>query len=78
MSRRIAKLPDHVYFVIGKHSKYDGTYDTVDGPYSTLAAAKGKRTSFRSYIYDPVKRAEQLAKYIIVESPAGEWKPVEL
>lgn len=78
MSRRIQKLPDHVYFVIGTHEKFDGSYETVDGPYATLSAAKGKRTSFASYAYNSALQAETLAKYRIVESPAGEWKQVEL
>lgn len=79
MSRRIEKLPDHVYFVVGTHAKFDGgTHETVDGPYSTLSAAKGKRTGFASYIYDPVLKAKQLAKYKILKSPAGEWEKVEL
>lgn len=80
MSRRIAKVPDHVYFVVGGPFRKwdDSTYSTVDGPYSTLSAAKGKRTGFANYMYDPVLKARQLAKYKIIESPAGEWKEVEL
>lgn len=80
MSRRIEKLPDHVYFVIGENTAYDGrTYTTTDGPYSTLSAAKGKRTSLSGANYgDPVKAAERLKKYSILKSPAGEWEKVEL
>ena len=82
MSRRIEKLPDHVYFVIGGPFKfYDGTYETVDGPYSSLSAAKGKRTSMsgaNGYRITDEQKAERLSKYRIVESPAGEWKEVEL
>ena len=77
MSRRISKLPDHVYFVIGgPFTHWDGgTYSSVDGPYSTLGAAKGKRTGFIRYSRDADAAA---AQYKIVESPAGEWKQVEL
>lgn len=81
MSRRIEKLPDHVYFVLGgPFFSWDGrTYETVDGPYSSLSAAKGKRTSMSGANYgDRTKAEERLSKYRIVESPAGEWKEVEL
>lgn len=82
LSRRIGKLPDHVYFVIGgPFMRYDGTgeYTTVDGPYSSLSAAKGKRTSMAGANYgDRNKAQERLSKYTIVESPAGEWKKVDL
>lgn len=70
MSRHISKLPDHVYFVL------DSKWDHVYGPYSTLGAAKGKRTTeinVASYY-----SARNAADFTIVESPAGEWKTVEL
>jgi hypothetical protein len=82
VSRRIEKLPDHVYFVIGVFTSFDGReYKTVDGPYSTLGAAKGKRTSMagaNAYRITDEQKAERLSKYTIVESPAGEWKKVDL
>lgn len=71
MSRRIEKLPEHAYMVV------DETYtrDQYHGPYSTLSAAKGKRTTEIDagsvYAKDP-------EKVYILKSPAGEWEKVEL
>ena len=72
MSREISKVPDHVYFVIEDRPSYKKVY----GPYSTLGAAKGKRTTEINYGgYYSNNKPEY---YTIIESPAGAWKTVEL
>lgn len=46
------------------------------GPYSTLGAAKGKRTSEIGYASYYNKKDPD--KIYILKSPAGEWTKVEL
>ena len=71
MGREIESLPVHTYMVV------DETYSRVMyyGPYSTPAAAKGKRTreidAGSNYAKDP-------SNVYIMRSPAGDWERVEL
>lgn len=72
MSRKIDKLPESTYMVV------DETYakPQYHGPYSTLSAAKGKRTS--EINWGSVYSSKDASKLHILKSPAGEWKEVEL
>ena len=47
-------------------------YENVFGPYSTLSAAKGKRTSMKNGYYGSSKY-----EYIIEQTPEG-WEKVEV
>lgn len=68
MSREVESLPEHTYMVVDE--SYSRPY--YYGPYSTLGAAKGKRTREINYgRKDP-------AKVLIMASPAGEWQPVDV
>lgn len=71
MGRKIESLPEHTYMVV------DETYSRVEyyGPYSTLGAAKGKRTT---EINEHSSYSKNPADVYIMRSPAGEWERVEL
>lgn len=76
MSRRIEKLPEHAYMVVVETPHWSGEdFKVFHGPYSTLGAAKGKRTTEinRGSIY-----AKSPDKVSILKTPAGEWEKVEL
>lgn len=72
MSRRIDKLPEHTYMVVDE----TGYRPEYHGPYSTLSAAKGKRTT--EINYGSYYSTKDPAKIYVLKSPAGEWEKVEL
>lgn len=75
MTRSIDGKSERAYRVVeldkDGNPKLEG-YETVFGPYSTLSAAKGKRTSMKNGYY-----GNKNAKYIIQQTPAG-WETVEV
>lgn len=72
MSRRIDKLPEHAYMVVDESYNYPSYH----GPYSTLSAAKGKRTTLINV--GSYYSSKDPSKISILKSPAGEWEKVEL
>lgn len=74
MTRSIDGKSERAYRVVeldkDGNPKLDG-YDTVFGPYSTLSAAKGKRTYMLNYY------GRSNVKYVIQQTASG-WETVEV
>lgn len=71
MSRLLEKRYPHAYRVV----KEANGGVLVFGPYATLSAAKGKRTSEVNY---HLRYSKSPAAIYIERTPAGDWEQVEL
>jgi hypothetical protein len=71
VSRLLDRRYPHAYRVV----KEVNGYVMVFGPYATLSAAKGKRTSEVNY---HLAYNNSPANIFIERTPAGDWEQVEL